>query len=55
MNARVNYRRYGLPLIAVLIFSASLLVGFGKLLHESRESKSEIKELLYWSASQIVV
>lgn len=55
MTALLGTRRYRLPLITVLVFSVSLLVGFGKLFEESRRSQGEIKELLYWSASQTVV
>ena len=55
MSFSARSRRYALPLITILVFAVSLLLGFGKLLQESRDSRSDIKELLYWSASQTVV
>ncbi|MEE8454268.1 MAG: PAS domain S-box protein [Limibaculum sp.] len=55
MTALLGTRRYRLPLITILVFSVSLLAGFGKLFEESRRSQDDIQELLYWSASQTVV
>ena len=55
MSFSVLGRRYALPLITILVFAVSLLLGLGKLLQESRDSRGNIKELLYWSASQTVV
>ena len=55
MSFSVRGRRYALPLITILVFAVSLLLGLGKLLQESRDSRGNIKELLYWPASQTVV
>ena len=55
MSLSIRGRRYVLPLITILVFAVTLLLGFGKLLQESRDSPGDIKELLYWSASQTVV
>lgn len=53
MTISLSARRYAVPAIAVLIFSASLLVGLGKLLQESREGSAGIRAMVYWSASQL--
>ena len=55
MKLPLRYRRYVLPALAVLVFSASLLIGFGKLIDESRESRREVQELIFWSAAQTQV
>ena len=55
MILSIRSRQFALPLITILVFAVSLLLGFGKLLQESRDSRGDIKELLYWSASQTVV
>jgi len=47
MSFSVRGRRYALPLITILVFAVTLLLGFGKLLQESRDSRGDIKELLY--------
>jgi PAS domain S-box-containing protein len=39
----------------VLVFSTSLLVGLAKLIDQSRDSSSEIQELIYWSSSQMLL
>ncbi len=52
MKLPLRYRRYVLPVLAVLVFSVSLLIGFGKLIDESRESRAEVRELIFWSAAQ---
>jgi PAS domain S-box-containing protein len=55
MSFSIRSHRYGLPLITILVFAVSLLLGLDKLLEESRENPSDIKKPLYWSASQTVV
>lgn len=54
MTSRVRKRHHLVLLIAILAFSISLLVGFGRLLVESDRSRSETQELVYWSASQLL-
>ena len=55
MSFSVRGRRYALAVITLLVVAVHLLPGFGKPLKESGDSPGDIKELLYWSASQTVV
>lgn len=51
----LRYRRYLLPILAVLAFSISLLIGFAELIHEGRQSRTKIQEMIFWSAAQTQV
>ena len=42
-------------LATVVVFMVSLSVGLVKLIHETRKDKDQGQDLLYWSASQVVV
>ena len=55
MSFSIRSHLYGLPLITILVFAVSLLLGLGKLLEEGRENRNDIKEPLYWAASQTLV
>lgn len=46
-------RRHALLLIAILAFSASLLVGLGKLLYEDRAHDEQASRVFNWSVAQL--